>query len=350
MKIEINDKRQQKDFKKITFSTYKKGDAKKELIKCIYNGKIENACYWSAEFICAGHFLELWEIIFECMAKLIYITNPKLPIYIWMRFEIFKNILSKGYLGYEIRMRNNEKVRKLFAEIITILCLSRKYHSLNIIKVTKEEFNMVNLTNNLKAKNILYGKMVFRDEDPNELFIAINELSYHLSKDSKNCQKACYWVEWIIQFSSMCKCKGARRSYIEVEAKMQMDIIWIVWELIQRYSKNNLMREKIVNHLLKLFCVHYSPVTKKKRRFIIYFAIMLITEPIDYTVNIFENEEIINNVKNKINIVYKQIKKNEVAPKTDYLFNNSFTGGKNVENTIKKLEKMDTLLNIYHRT
>ena len=43
MKIEINDKRQQKDFKKITFSTYKKSDVKKELIKCIYNGKIEKA-------------------------------------------------------------------------------------------------------------------------------------------------------------------------------------------------------------------------------------------------------------------------------------------------------------------
>ena len=47
-----------------------------------------------------------------------------------------------------------------------------------------------------------------------------------------------------------------------------------------------------------------------------YFAISLITENVDFNIKVFENVKAIENVKEKINVVYKQIKKNEKAPKT----------------------------------
>ena len=81
-----------------------------------------------------------------------------------------------------------------------------------------------------------------------------------------------------------------------------------------------------------------------------YFAISLITENVDFNIKVFENVKAIENVKEKINVVYKQIKKNEKSPKTSYLFNNGIVDkNRNLEKTIKKLDKMNEVMNIIHR-
>ena len=45
-----------------------------------------------------------------------------------------------------------------------------------------------------------------------------------------------------------------------------------------------------------------------------------------------------------VELVYKQIKKNEQTPKTDYLFNNSMTPRTNLEKTIEKMDVLNTIL------
>ena len=83
---------------------------------------------------------------------------------------------------------------------------------------------------------------------------------------------------------------------------------------------------------------------KKKRKFLIYYAINLLTETINNNIPIIENTSLVESISKKINIIYKQVKKNEVKPETDYLFNNSFTNNsKNLEKTIAKLDKMSQL-------
>ena len=80
---------------------------------------------------------------------------------------------------------------------------------------------------------------------------------------------------------------------------------------------------------------------KRKRKFILYFAISLLLLPSDLSIKIIEGEEIIQKIKERINIIYKQVKKNEIQPKTGYLFNNLNAG--NLEKTVEKLEILNKL-------
>jgi len=353
-KNEINDKRIQKEFKGITFSKYKKSEAKKEFLKSINNGKIEQSCYWLAEFICAGHFTDVWDLLIITMSKNIHLGNPKMPIYIELRFNDFKNIITNGYDGNEIKLRNNKKIRKLFAEVVSIMCLSTKKLSFTKIKIPPEDYNITNIHFKLKAPDIGFAQRIYKKDDPKELFIAINEFAYHVSNKSYNLQQTCYWLEWMLGYEKLCfketkvKKKAARRN-MPVDSKSQTDTIWILWEIILCEAKlKNKVIYKIVNSLLNLFCIKYTEGCKNKRKDLIYFSISLVTESINLNIKISKNETITKQITEKIDIIYKQIKKNEIKPNTDYLFNNSFTNS-NLDKTISKLDKMNDLMNMVSR-
>lgn len=339
----INDKRLKKEFTGISFSKFKKTDVKSKLNESLMAKKIEEACYWSCELICAGHFLELWELIISFFGKNIHVGNPKLPIYLNMRLEGFREIVNNGYINNEIKMRNNDKIRKLFAEIMSVLCFSRKMHSYSTTKVSKDDFDLTKIQFHLEAPNVSYVEPIFMKEDPKEIFIALNELSYCLSTDSLNTHKACYWVEWILEYDMICrkkklKCQCQKRTHIPVDTKEQTDIVWLIWEIFLHVStKRSQMVRKIIKSLLHLFCLKFTHGVKKRRKNIIYFIISLLTTSVDFTVPIIENQQLITDVTSRINDIYRQVKMNEIKPNTDYLFH-GLSEVSNEEKTNKKLD------------
>ena len=344
---EINDVRTQRDFKGISFSQFKKSDVKRELLHNLYKSKIEPVCYWSAELICAGHYSELWDIIISFYTDHIYIGHPRLIVYLELRINDFKTIVRNGYVDQEIRLRNNEKLRKLFCEIMCILCESKKSHAYTNIKVKPEDFDLTYMTDRFKAPSISYAEAIYKPDDPKELFVAVNELTYNLTDEIKNSVTACYWVEWIIEFENICKkkrekCVCERREFPKVASKYQMDIIWIIWDIfLKEAQKRNNLVQRIVASALNIFCLKYRSGCHKKRRLLMYFIIGVFTEPFSVEEEIVKDKAKLQVIIQSIHKIYKQIKKNEHNPGTDYLYQN--VKGTNLEKTIAKLETMSSL-------
>ena len=149
---DINDIRTATNFKGYSFSNFKKTEVRNQLIENIKKGKIEPACYWCAELICSGHFMDIWEAILHYVGKYIHLGNPKLMVYLDKRFVIFRNIVNQGALLNELQLRNYENIRQMFAEMVCVLCISNKKPGMEAVKINRvEEFDITQMTERLKA-------------------------------------------------------------------------------------------------------------------------------------------------------------------------------------------------------
>lgn len=358
---EIDDIRE--NFNNITFSNYQKSKVRKELANCIYKNKIENTLYWCGELVCSGHFLDIWDIIILYYTKYIYTINPKLVIYLSMRFDNFKSILMNGYTENILRLRNNIKIRNIFSEIVLILCFSKKNQTFEPYKLDKrEEFDLLNMSSRFKAPHVDYIKPIYQDEDPKELIIPVNEIIYSL--ESEDLLNVYHWFEWILEYENkMSKDKKKNKSFVcetRIYAPLgcQKDIIWIIWDIIFYYLKktdysiyNKLdkttvkkqinLKTQIINSLYNLFIIKYNPTAKRRRKLLIYVAFKFILTNIDNNTPIISS-----NIKQQVEIVlekndniYQEIKKNEHSTNTGYLFKD--VKKQNLEKTIEKLEKLE---------
>lgn len=348
---EISDIRTEKEFKGITFSGYKLTEVKANLVKCLKENKIEEACYWSAEIVCSAHYLDLWDTVICYYAKYIHVANPKIANYLEQRIRLFVDII-KQYGELELTARNNIKIRHLICEVMCMICSSKKSNACADMKIIESNRDISAIRDLYTAANLRYLEKVFSEEDPKELFIPINELCYQISTDGGNTYSGCFWIEWTMDHYKCNLKKGVRlvckrRVFVDIfiPEPLQMEPIWLIWEAIisEAISRKKVLLKKVIYSLLYLFSLKFSSGTYTKRKFLIFFAVSLLTMPIDIEKEplLRENtKELIDVVKGKINNIYRQIKHNEHSAGTDYLFN-GLDKRSNLEKSLKKLELLN---------
>ena len=323
MNIEIKDTRNIKEMRLITFSNYKKTDVKKELIKSLQNNRPDYALHWCVEMTCSGYFLDLWNIFILYSCQFIHLGNPKLFIYLSRRLDEFRNIMRTEYGIDELSIRNNAGVRRMFFEITSIIIVSNRKHALQPIKTKPTDFDITNISDKFYATDSEHARKIFGPDDPQELYVACNELYYHLV-ETNNTLMACYWCQWIIDFEILCKKKKKKcicesRAFVKVDDKYSKDCVWIIWEIFLEISKkkNDKVLELIVESLLNLFMVRYGSNGANTRKMILYCVSSFVTEHINHKIQCVQNNLIVESCLGNMNIYFSEIKKNERTDGTE---------------------------------
>ena len=256
---------------KQTFSGFKKNEVTKQIYTSIEKQNVQASLYWCAESVASGYFLELWDIIIKIYCFNIHTANPKLPLYLYFRYNEFKTIINNTPDNNEIDLRNNTQIRRIFSEIVIILCTSTRKYSIQRINIGKNDVEHSYIQTHIRAPDTTFINC-FDKEDPTEIFIIINELCY-LFKE-QNIHRITFWIEWLLLYEKKFKLKMKCKKRFEdiIQPKHQCDVIWLIWEIIL-HNTTCVGQKQIIQSLFSLFSIRYSKPLRAKRIIVLYVAI-----------------------------------------------------------------------------
>ena len=141
----INDYRINKDLKSGTLTGYKRNEVLKAMSNAIINSKIEDACRWSVELHISGYVDYIFDELFTTYINYININNPYYLFYFIRRKKYYYELISEVPKKIIIFTRNNQEIRNLICELVSILVYSKKIIYFKIKDYQKYQYMLINI-------------------------------------------------------------------------------------------------------------------------------------------------------------------------------------------------------------
>lgn len=314
----INDYRNVDVFKTETYSKYKKTDVITALQKALITGNFEESCHWSMELLISGQVSEVWLKLINVLAKNINISNPYLPAFFYSRYNRFihiNRVYSEDNTNLEIR--NNQMVRNLLAEVITLISLSDKKAINTQHKITSNDFHIDFFKSQLVfSDNNIVDDMI-KDDDPPEIRLVANELAFALQ--TLNYNKCSYWVNWLFEWekanskhSNKFQCAIREKKYIKPQ--FCSDFVWIIWDIlfneVNARPDSKLLYSQI-EALYEMYCFEFSPTNKRKKMNLIFAACAFLTAKVEWNIPVTKHYPVVVQAAANINLIFISFKKLE---------------------------------------
>jgi hypothetical protein len=319
----IEDTRYLESFKDKSFGGFKKTDVIKTLFKSIETGKVENACHWTTECMISGYCLELLDKLISFSSKIIHINNPRLPEYLWRKYSYFFKTINHINLKKDkhliIHFRNNQVLRNLFFDIVTVISLSPKSKRYDKYPKINEEtdFQFETIKQRLHAQCNFCPDILFKFTDPEELRVVVNEIMFHFKNINSGYENCCYWVAWIFQWEKKNKRMKQKfeideREITDVKKNYRKDVVWLLWSaiLLEANERDPIVKKQI-QALYQLFKYEFTGPKRNLKIPLIYHAIGYITHTVKYTIPIITDRKIYIQCQCSVNQMFKMKKVGE---------------------------------------
>jgi hypothetical protein len=286
--MDVFDNRTVVDFQKFTFSGHLRQHVYKVLDENIKLGHADYSCYWTLELLCSGLVHSMWQSLFESTAKHINRAAPNAFLYLVKMYEKFAPYEGQYTIMNMTAMRNNSDVRNLVCEVAASLAMCRKNKLMSLPKIKPEhDFLQITITENLKSPSANYAKPLVKEHDPVELYISYNELVYCMRPETRDVNKALYWVAWMLKYASQFKKQNKQdlpctyRMNPFIDDKHCTHVIWMIWDAVKEAARTSPQSGTLapyIDSLFKFHCLRWSPSIMKQRTCFLITAILFICE------------------------------------------------------------------------
>lgn len=301
----IYDMRQTRDLKQISISGYKKTDICKAFQNSLINSKLEDSLRWGVEMHSTGMNVKIWELLYNVYLQYIHINNPDFYLYFLKRRNDYFCFVQSYPDQHEIFSRNDQSIRNLYAEMISIIVLSKKTPLFNAKSIPNLSQKL--LYDKMELKKRMMGISIDQiykyvdTNDPNEIKLGLNEIYSNIYHQKGNFPLFAFWIMWLERITAYKK-KQQNNSEISlfethqefkciptvidgVKEEYQTHWVWKIWKfLIDLKSKVQISKEVniFVTSAFQDFVDDFKPAQYGRKKYLIYLSFYALKNMINF--------------------------------------------------------------------
>lgn len=331
----ICDIRTSKDLNGGTIGGYKKRDTVNVFQNSIINNRIEEALYWGVELHSSTYDKEIWNSIHDIYKKYIHINNPKLFFYINRRENEYNKIIVNYPKKHYIFSRNNQEIRNLFCDLISILTLSKKNNlfldkslpKVNLTKITKDD-----LKNRLLEENYNIIQDLGYESLNNTEILCLNQIFHNLNNHQGTLNNCFYW--YILLEKSWKSKKKKSDNVYNVENDINNYIksrqlnkdsilnyvnngnsknnLWteIIWKMIDKILMNNEKNNIFIEKLKIYYNTNFKESKINNLKYIFFIVFYILKQNINWNIPLINKYDIYIQCCANINQLYMKLSNN----------------------------------------